>query len=100
MTSVRPATQPSAGAGDETAGADGFGPPGLAASVAVGEPGAGGTGEAELFVGALRGGSVERFPDAPPSEPPPCDVLHAARTTTTGTIRPAAHHRISHPPVR
>lgn len=90
---MRPATQPALEAEDEAAGA------GLSAGVLVGGiVFVGVLSAGVLFVGVLLGGSVERFPDAPPAAPPPGDVPQAARTTTPATIHPADRHRIPVPP--
>jgi hypothetical protein len=98
VISVCPGTQPVAEGEDEGAGADGLGPVDLTALVEVRAVGTGEAGGAELFVGALFVGSVERFSDGPPADLLPGDVLQPTMATTPATIHPAAHHRIPIPP--
>lgn len=56
-------------------------------------------GAAGVCVDALADGPAESLLcDGPPTDPPPSDAWHPARTTATATIRPPAHHRIPAPP--
>ncbi|MEV6764051.1 hypothetical protein AB0N16_26115 [Streptomyces sp. NPDC051105] len=56
-------------------------------------------GAAGAGADALADGPAElSFSDGPATDPPPPDAWHPARTTTTATIHPPAHHRIPAPP--
>ncbi|MER5795516.1 hypothetical protein [Streptomyces sp. NPDC001980] len=56
-------------------------------------------GAAGACVDALADGPAElSFSDGSPTDPPASDAWHPARTTTTATIHPPAHHRIPAPP--
>jgi hypothetical protein len=54
---------------------------------------------ADVWLGVLDDVPVERLSEGlPAADPPPLDVLHAARTSTAATAHPPAHHRIPAPP--